>query len=175
MSWRVYVDSREICSPEARKSTGQTAYKRRLAYAYLGIDPKDVNCFPFLRTEFRRIARHIRSLERDSSLVRPLDYLRSSEDPEARKVLSAYLSVPESYRKLLPVEAFCRAAGVSPQRILEAITVVAVRQGAAASAIIAAIVHPRVVQKTVERALRDDGAEERMVLHRAVGFLSDRT
>jgi hypothetical protein len=168
------MDSQEIRSPEARKSTGQTAYKRRLAYAHLGIDPKDVECFPFLRTELRRIARQIRGADNNPSPIRPLDHLRSSDDPEAHKVLDAYLSVPESYRKLLPVEAFCHAAGVSPQRILEAITVVAVRQGAAASAIIAAIVHPRVVQKTVDRALQDDGFRERGMLHRAFGFLPMR-
>jgi hypothetical protein len=170
------MDSQEICSPEAwknaRKSTGQTDYKRRLAYAHLGIDPKDVECFPFLRAELRRIARHINA--NNSSPVRPLDYLRSSEDPEARKVLDRYLSVPESYRRLLPAEAFCHAAEVSPQRILEAITVAAVRQGVAASAIIAAVVHPRVVQKTVERALQDDGTRERGMLHRHVGFLPMR-
>jgi hypothetical protein len=62
-------------------------------------------------------------------------------DPEARKVLAVYLSVPASYRKLLHAEAFCHAAGVSPYRVLELITVVAVRQGAPASAIVAAVMH----------------------------------
>ena len=51
--------------------------------------------------------------------IYPFDYLRSSEDPDARKVVDVYLSVPESYRRLLPAEAFCRAAGVSPERVLE--------------------------------------------------------
>ena len=85
--------------------------------------------------------------------------------------MKVYLSVPASYRRLLPVEAFCHAAGVSPWRILEAVTVVAVRQGAQASAVLAALVHPRVVEKTIERALQDDGTKERMMLHKAVGFL----
>ena len=88
--------------------------------------------------------------------------------------MDVYLSVPESYRRLLPVEAFCLAAGVSPWRVLEGITVVAVRQGAQASAILAAVVHPSVVEKTVERALQDDGTKERMMLHKAVGFLPTR-
>ena len=167
------MNPQPIYSPEVRKREGQTTYKRQLAYAHLGIDPKDVQCIPFLRTELRRISRLIRSAARTTPrLSSPLDCLQSTEDPEARKVLGAYLSVPASYRKLLPAEAFCRAVGVSPSRILEAITVVAVRQGATASAIIAAIVHPRVVQKTVERALQDDGTRERMLLLKAVGFVS---
>lgn len=165
------MGSQQICSLEGGRGEGQTAYKRGLAYARLGVDPKDVQCIPFLRTELRRIARLTRGAAGDSPPSSPLDCLQSSDDPDARKVLDAYLSVPESYRKLLPVEAFCRAAGVSPSRILEAITVVAARQGAAASAIIAAIVHPRVMQKTVERALQDYGTKERMVLLRAVGFV----
>jgi hypothetical protein len=168
------VKPRQIYRPEARKGEAQTAYKRQLAYAHLGIDPTDVQCIPFLRTELRRIARLIRGAAGDSPPSSPLDCLQSTDDPEARKVLAAYLSVPASYRKLLPVEAFCCAAGVSPSRILEAITVVAVRQGAASSAIIAAIALPRVVQKTVEMALQDDGTKERMILHRAVGFLPPR-
>lgn len=81
------------------------------------------------------------------------------------------MSVPESYRRLLPPEAFCHAAGVSPWRVLEIIAGVAVRQGAQASAIIAAIAHPRVVEKTIDMALQDDGTRERMMLHKAVGFL----
>jgi hypothetical protein len=168
------VKSQQICSPEVGQGEGQTAYKRQLAYARLGIDPTDVQCIPFLRTELRRIARLIRGAAGDSPPASPLDCLQSTDDPEARKVLAAHLSVPASYRKLLPVEAFCRAAGVSPSRILEAITVVAVRQGATASAIIAAIALPRVVQKTVERALQDEGTKDRIMLLRAVGFLPTR-
>lgn len=132
---------------------------------------------PFLRGELRRIARIIRGVDRDdppSPTVRPLEYLRASYDPEVGKVLDAYLSVPESYRRRLPVEAICQAAGVSAWRILEVITVVAVRQGAQGSAIIVAAMHSRVVQKTVERALQDDGSQELMMLHKAFNFLPRR-
>ncbi len=160
--------------PEVCAGEGQTEYKRHLAYAHLGINPKDVERIPFFASQLKRITRVLRGVDKSDPPpmpVRPLDYLRSSEDPEARKVLEVYLSVPESYRRLLPVEAFCLAAGVSPWRVLDSITVVAVRQTAQASAIIAAILHPRVVQKTVERALQDEGTSERMMLHKAVGFL----
>ena len=68
-------------------------------------------------------------------------------------------------------EAYCQAARVSPWRVLEAITVVAVREGAQASAIFAAISYPRVVAKTVERALEDAGSSERKMLLEAMGFV----
>jgi hypothetical protein len=76
---------------------------------------------------------------------RPLDFLRSSEDPDARKVLTAYLSVPKSYRRLLPPEAFCQAAAVPPQRVLELVTVAGIQLGVLGSTIVAASLQPYVV------------------------------
>jgi hypothetical protein len=167
-------DNRNAAGSEVPTETGQTAYKRVLAYRYLGIHPQDVQCVPFFANQLRRIARAVRGAGTDdpaASPVRPLEYLRNSEDPEARKVLQAYYAVPESYRRLLRPEDFCHASGVSPWKVLEIITVAAVRQGAQSSALLASLLSPRVVAKTVERALQDDGIRERMALLKATGFL----
>ncbi len=167
--------------PKVSKADGQSAYKRQLAYAHLGINPKDVECIPFFAFKLKRIARVLHGVDKcdpPPGPVRPLDLLQSSDDPEARKVLDVYLSVPESYRRLLPVEAFCLAAGVSPWRVLESITVVAVRQGAQAAAIIAAVVHPRVVEHTIHIALNSPDEKKQLhaqtMLHKAMGFLPPR-
>jgi hypothetical protein len=168
-------DERQTSRSEVPAETGQTAYKRQLAYRRLGINPKDVQCGPFLATQLRRIARSVRGVDTDdppTATVRPLEYLRSSEDPSARKVLKVYDSVPESYRRLLRVEDFCHAAGVSPWQVLEIIVVVVVRQRAQVSAMVASLMQPRVVQKTIERALLDDGTSERRMFLRATGFLT---
>jgi len=160
--------------PQVRRGEGQTGYKRSLAYELLGINPKDIERVPYFGAQLRRIARTVRGADKYGSArdpIRALDFLEVSDDPEARKVLKPYLSVPQSYRGLLPPEAFCHVAGVSPWVVLDAITIVAVRQGAMASAIVAAISHPRVVAKTVERALQDAGTTERGTLHRAMGFV----
>ena len=157
--------------PQVCKSHGQTSYKRSLSYARLGIDAKDVQRIPYFAAQLKSIARAVRGADKAAEPVRALDFLKSSEDPEARKVLKPYLSIPESYRRLLPPEAFCHVAGVSPWVVLEAITVVAVRQGATASAVVAAISQPRVVEKTIERALRNEGTRERAMLLKATGFL----
>lgn len=98
-------------------------------------------------------------------------YLQSSDSPEAFAVLECYHSLPKVFRQTLPIEAFCIAANISPMRILEAITAACVRLGAQASTLIAAVNHPRVVEKTVEMALTDDGIEDRATLHKATGFL----
>ena len=167
-------DERKTSRSELPEETGQTDYKRSLAYRRLGINPNEVLYFPFLATQLRRIARTIRGVRVNHppvAPVRPLEYLGFSEDPEARKVLKAYHSVPQSYRRLLRPEDFCHAAGVSPRRVLEIIAVIAVSHVGDVSAIIGAMLHARVIAKTVERALQHDGIRERRMLHRAVGYI----
>jgi len=154
-----------------RQRLGQSAYKRALGYQRLGIRPQDVERVPFMWPNLRGIAHRLnRGRAKDAPHVCPLDLLQWSEDPEARRVLEKYLSVPESYRRLLPAEAYCCAAGVSPWRILEVVTGVAVRLGTQASAILASVWHPQVVEKTIEMALTDGGIADRNALHRATGF-----
>jgi hypothetical protein len=143
---------------------GQTAYKRQLAYDQLGIDPKDVPITPLVAAQMTRIGRL-------TGYKPALELLAQSDDPEARKVYAAYVSVSRTYRKLISPEAYCFAAGVDPNRMLEAITVVAVRQGTRSATIVASIMNPQVVMKTVEMALQDRGFRERRILLRATGFL----
>ena len=167
------ANRRRQSPPESRTGYGQTAYKRRLAYQYLGINPNDVQTAAFFRINLHLIARSINQGRADRT-IHPFDYLQSSEDPDARKVVDVFLSVPESYRKLLPPEAYCQAAGVSPYRVLEIITGLAVRFGAEISSILVAVMLPRVVQKTIERALQDKGAQERALMFRTTGLLPPR-
>jgi len=150
--------------PQVCRGEGQTDYKRALAYRLLGIGAKDFPIIPYFSDQLRKIAR-------TSHVSCALALLAESDDPNAVKVRSAYLSIPESYRRLLPAEAFCHAAGVSPWLILDAIALAAVRGGVMASALVAAINGPRVVQKTVEAALTDEGVKERIALYRASGWI----
>jgi hypothetical protein len=144
-----------------------------MACRRLGIRPQDVKPAPFFAINLKRIARCInQGAGKDaSSPIRPLDYLGLSEDPEARKVWNAYRSVPASYRRLLPPEAFCHDAGVRPSHILEVVTVVAMRCGAIASTILAATMNPSIVEKTIERALQMDGFKEHLLLFKASGLV----
>jgi hypothetical protein len=158
--------------PEVCKGYGQTFYKRQLAYEHLGISPGDVQIVPFFVDQLKRIARRIKwgaGNASSPSAAQPLEFLRWSEDPEAREVLAVYLSVPKSYRRLLPPEAFCRAAKVSPERVLDCITAAATQLGVRGSSIVAAILQPRVVEKLGERALTDNAAAT--ILLSATGFL----
>jgi hypothetical protein len=153
---------------------GQTLYKRQLAYDQLGIVPASVEIVPMLSIQFRRIARAASTLngcEKWTTTESVMSLLQSSNESDANKLLKAYRSVPASYRKLLPPEAYCLAAGVPAARALELMTVVAVRQTANASAILCAIMHPSVVQTTVKAALTRGGSRERRMLHQAMGFI----
>jgi len=96
--------------------------------------------------------------------------LKLSDMPDAQRIANLYESLDLATARILPVEAFCYALSISPMRILEILTGILVRQGAQASTIIAATWHPRVVEKTVEMALRDDGYSDRALLHKATNF-----
>lgn len=175
--------------------------RREEAYRQLGVRPEDATQGIQISPQLRAIAKTIRRAGQPRVTTRILGggrddvpteertehaspygpgsdiytswpwYLSTSEDPAARKVLEAYYSIPQIHRTLLPVEAFCIAASISPMRVLELITAACVRIGAQASTIIAAVNHPRVVEKAVEMALTDEGHADRTDLHKAVGFL----
>jgi hypothetical protein len=161
--------------PEDRAYLGQVNYKRFLAYQRLGVRPQDVEIVPLFREQLKDLARCIsreRHKEKDAqpgSPIGPFSYLEHSSDPDARKVLAAYMSVPASYRRLLPLEAFCVAAAVPPSRVLEIIATVVVKEGARITAVRAAVQQARVLDKTFERALQDDGWRERLTIHKATG------
>jgi hypothetical protein len=150
--------------PTVCRGEGQTAYKRGLAYQLLGIDAKDFPIIPYFSAQLKKIARA-------SHVSCALALLAESDDPNAIKVHSAYVSIPESYRRLLPAEAYCHAAGVSPWLVLDAITIGALRAGVMGSALVAAIHGPGVVQKTIDIALTDEGVKERIAFHKATGWI----
>jgi hypothetical protein len=174
--------------------------QRDLAYARLGVTEEDTLAQPQITPQLRMIAKTIQragqpkvtrrvlsqkgttTLVDDTQHAVPYSpgadlitswpsYLHASDDPEAKKVISVYYSVPGWVRSALPVEAFCLASTVSTSRILEILTGVCVRLGAQASTIIAAVSHPSVVQHNVERALDHDGEKWTEMLHRATGFI----
>jgi hypothetical protein len=170
---------------------------RQYAYARLGVKEEDVSQTVQITPQLKAIAAVIRRagqpretkrldgaglIETTTHHMPPYGpgsdvlkswpwYLESSDAADARKVLSVYYSCFKIHRSVLPIEAFCLAASVSPLRILEIITATCVRLGVQASTMVASINHPRIVEKTVEMALTDEGHLDRSDLHKAVGFL----
>jgi len=169
------IENEIYLMPEDREDLGQTNYKRFLAYQQLGVRPQDVKIVPLFRAQLMGLARCI-SRERHKgkgtrpvSPVGPFSYLEHSNEPDARKVLAACESVPASYRQLLPPEAFCQAAAVPPKRVLLMIAIVIVEEGGRLTDVRAAMRQARVLDKTFEKALQDDGWRERLMIHKATG------
>ena len=166
-----------------------SAVSRTAALAKLGITPEQLAASPQITPQLRMIQRTIRrdgqhrvteSTEHSAPYGPGGDilkswphYLASCDSPDAKKVMDKFRAV--SYwthtRYQLPIEAYCVAANVSPSAVFELLVAACVRFGAQASTIIAAVNHPRVVEKSVEMALTDEGIEDRMLLGKATGFL----
>jgi hypothetical protein len=172
---------------------------RARIYSLLGITAEEVAVAPQITPELREIAQTLKregqprvihklignpatgnitdiSVEHvdppagaDIHLTWP-EHLATDDHADAKKVLIAYHSVP-SGRKLLSIEAYCVAAKVSPLSILGILVGSIVRRGASGRTIIAMMNQPRVVQKSVEMALTDDGIADRELLAKATGFL----
>lgn len=103
--------------------------------------------------------------------ARILEYLAGSEEPEARKILEYYKRLPGYVAKLLPIEAFCVAAGVSTKKAFGLIAQETIDQSGKAGALLARAAHPQVVQATIEQALTPAGVQDRKFLHQSQGFL----
>src|SRR5262249_21645009 len=88
------------------------------AYRRLGITQDRLLTVPQITPMLAEIMSGLaeRSLPTD-----PLYYLNASADADARKLILLYYSVPPSARALLPLEAFCLAASIDPNSILDAI------------------------------------------------------
>jgi hypothetical protein len=98
-------------------------------------------------------------------------YLKASPAPEARQVLGKWYLLPIYLRRVVSIESCCVAAGICPTVIVP-VLIECIRQMAGQmSAILAYVNQPRVVEKTIEMALTDDGLQDRRDFHKATGWL----
>jgi hypothetical protein len=65
----------------------------------------------------------------------------------------------------------CERLGLPPFKLLKAAADVGCQFAMCVAQIIAAVSHPAVVEKTIDCALTDKGFADRVVLHKAMGFL----
>jgi hypothetical protein len=152
----------------SRRALPDLAARRTLAYARLSISPAAIRSAPPISSQLRMAARNLRLRNLPAS---PYYYLKCSAAPEAQKIVEVYYSMPKNQRDLVPIEAYCVAVNVDTLLVLDLITRACAAISRQSSTIIAAINHPAVVEKTVEIALTDDGIKDRMILHKATGFL----
>ena len=131
------------------------------AYERIGVTEEEVNAAP-------KISHILRQLP--GKCDQAIEFLRGSEDPDARKCLGVYDSVPVSVRKILQFESFCVASGVTTKRMLEVITGACFEQSTAAASLLAKASHPVILKKSIKFAKEPSGWEDRKMLHQREGF-----
>ena len=92
-------------------------------------------------------------------------------DPRVARFLETWDALSASEQQPRAADAVCKRIGLAPLDLLKAVADAACRVSMYTAQIIAAVSHPLVVEKTVERALTDEGIADRMAFHKATGFL----
>lgn len=143
--------------------TPTSTAQRAQAYLILGVDPNAVAAAP-------RIGHLISRISGGKSAA--LAALRASDLPEARHFISKYdnLLLPSFVRRVLPLEAFAVAAGLSPTRLFGVIAEVIRLQKAQLGAIKAAEHHERIVEVSSQQAELPTGVDDRMAHLKHMGF-----
>ena len=138
---------------------------RSAALARLGVSADAVHALPQVTPFLRRRLR--------MTLATAIGYLRASLQPEARALISLYDSTPftRAERSKLTLEALCAAASISPSLALEMIGGAATRLDLQHAAFVASHAAGRVMKKTVDMALTDEGVHDRTLLHKITGML----
>lgn len=127
----------------------------------------------------------VEALPKISHLTKPagntaklIEYLRHSEEPEARavcKTADRLIQKPRAAKfawlEMAPIEALCASAGVAPKKLFGIIAQEVAEQSAMATALLSKAMHPKVLEKTVEMALSDEGVADRKMVHQAEQYL----
>lgn len=139
-------------------------FRRQHAYAYLGVSPNAVMSSP-------KISPFITGIPGGFAFV--LKCLRASSDPSARLFLKYYDDprMPLYVRAQLPVEAFCIVAGINIEQFMHTIIAAVQVFGTTMSNLVAAIHLPRVVQTSIDEALKPEGLADREFQLKHAGFL----
>lgn len=128
------------------------------------------------------------TLRRAKLLPMVVEYLRGSADPDAKRYLGVWDGLTKRSQADLSIEVVATASGLSTERLFELIAGEVFRQAKYEGALLAAAAHPKVVAKSIERALEEPitvtnsdgtqttlaaecGVADRKMLHQQAGFL----
>lgn len=109
----------------------------------------------------------------DLTVAGAAQLLGMSDSPEAVAWMKVW-NTPELDQmdhNMLPLEAYCLAAKVSPSTISDIVLAMKVRRAQARSVAKTAARHPDVVEKTIDFAMLPGGEKDREMVHKAAGWL----
>lgn len=150
------------------KPTAASTARRNAAFATLKIAPETVRLQPPITAQLRMLSERLKKRNLPSS---PIFYLKAAGSPEAQRILSLYYSLPRDQRDLVPLEGYSLAVGLKSTDLLDLLIHTVTTFSRQQSAMTAAANQPRIVEKSVEMALTDDGIDDRTLLAKATGFL----
>lgn len=138
----------------------------------LDVSPETLKRQPSLSKQLAGVRDLLKKSDKTAGLpVNPLACLTLSQEQDAHDLLRLASDYHLDSRRIADMDVLCAKTGIPTSRVTEMITKVCVRAGMKASALVASLRHAEVVQKTVEYAMEKDGVQDRMMLHRATGFL----
>ena len=135
---------------------------RLAALKRLGLDPKDPPKVDVLSTK---------AILSVGSRDEFLDYARTSDDGRVVDLIEKFDALSEYDQGVITVPDLCAAAGITFAELLGEVVRVAFSHNTDLSNLIAAVNQPKVVQATVDAALKADGADDRKILHQHSGFV----
>jgi len=141
---------------------------KSLALRKLGLQPKSLLNVPQITPLLTEI---MSGLKKRGLPTDPYHYLDASSDLEARGLMSVYKHAWKQVRDVLPLEAFCVAAGVDPNRILDSLVRVIERVKSLKSAVNLSVSQPEIVETNIAAAMDVDNGYKDRRLHMQVSGL----
>lgn len=137
----------------------------------LGVTPEKIRSVPQISHIIKQMSTG-KGKTRRRGIDVVIDYLRGSEDEDAKKFLDVFDSVPIKARKAAPIEAFCIAAHITTKRIWEVIQGSIFEQSSKLASTMADLAHPEIVEATIKGAknVRYGGGDRKM-MHLHQNFL----
>lgn len=148
--------------------TASNDARRKEALARLGVQPYALRTLSPISAQLGLL---MKQMKKHKLPADPYFYLKCVPGTGVAKLLELYYGMPAHLRKIPPIEAYCFAAHIPPVELLDLITKAIGMVSRQLSGVLANATHPRVVEKTVEMALTDEGIDDRMALHKATGFI----
>ena len=156
--------SKPTVTAASTSSRPTAAAIRAEAYRLLGVDPNTVLYSARFSDFFRRVP---------GGIPEALATLRMSDLPDARRFMRSYddVTLSAAHRKVLPLEAFAVAAGVTADQMISTLTAAIRTQAVHFGSIKAAIEHSAIVAVSIAQAKLPEGIDDRTIQLKHLSFL----
>ncbi len=141
--------------PKPHKTKVDEAYER------LGVTKEEVELLP-------KVTHILKELP--GKIDKAIEYLRGSDEPDARKWLQVYDSIPITTRKLLPFEAFCAGSGLTTKRVLELVTGACFEQSDTVAKLVSKAAKPELIKRAVKFGMKEHNDSDRKMVLQHEGY-----